>query len=70
MGNSIIQMTVQMTVEAGSPFPTWCYLEQDVPQHLLCITIEAESPCHQSQQRTPKAAATPSSNKLLQAVKS
>lgn len=35
MGNSIIQMTVQMTVEAGSPFPMWCHLEWDVLQQLF-----------------------------------
>lgn len=57
MGNSIIQMTVQMTVEAGSPFPMWCHLERDVLQQLLCIIMEAESPSHQSWQRIPKAAA-------------
>jgi hypothetical protein len=68
MGNSIIQMTIPMAVESGSPFPLWCHLERDVLQQLLCIIIEAESTSHQSQHRTPKAA-TPPSNKLLQALK-
>lgn len=69
MENSIIQMTVQMTVEAASPFPMWCLLERDVPQQLLCIIVEAESPPTNHNRGHPKLQLPPS-HKSLQAVKS
>lgn len=69
MGNSIIQMTVQMTVGAGSPFPMWCHLERDVLQQMLYIITEAESPPTNHGRGHPKLQLSPS-NKSLQAVKS
>lgn len=61
-------MTVQMTMEAGSSFPMWCHLEQDVLQQLLCIIIGVESPSHQSQQKTLKCA-TPSLKRITSGSK-
>lgn len=69
MGNSIIQMTVQMTVEAGSPFPMWCHLEQDILQQLLFISVEAKSP-HLSHSKGHPKLLLPPCNKSHQAVKS
>lgn len=69
MENSIIQMTVQMTVEAGSLFPMWYHLERDVLQQLLCIIIKAESPPTNHDRGHPKLLLPPS-HKSLQAVKS
>lgn len=67
MGNSVIQMIVQMTVEAGSPFPMWCHLKQDILQQLLRITMELRAhPTNQSRGH-PKLQLPPS-HKPLQAV--
>lgn len=66
MGNSILQMTVQMSVEAASPFPTWRHSEWDLLRQLLSILKRLRSPstAEATQNRSPRQT-TPGSKDLI-----